>query len=82
MWRRTEPRVGPAWRERFVGHVADSGEGIPLENRQKIMDPFFTTKDEGTGLGLSIVHRIVEAHGGAISAANRPEGGARFELRI
>ncbi len=46
--------------------VIDNGRGIPVENREKIMQPFFTTKKvgEGTGLGLSIAHGIVEAHGG------------------
>ncbi|MDB5325710.1 MAG: two-component system sensor histidine kinase [Phycisphaerales bacterium] len=62
--------------------IEDDGPGIPADLLDRIFNPFFTTKDDGTGLGLSIVHRIVEAHGGAISATNRPQGGARFELRI
>jgi signal transduction histidine kinase len=62
--------------------IEDDGPGIPADLLDRIFNPFFTTKDDGTGLGLSIVHRIVEAHGGAISATNRPGGGARFELRI
>jgi two-component system sensor histidine kinase FlrB len=62
--------------------VEDDGPGIPAHVLDRIFNPFFTTKDEGTGLGLSIVHRIVEAHNGTITASNRQEGGARFEIRI
>jgi len=62
--------------------VEDNGPGIPAEILDRIFNPFFTTKDEGTGLGLSIVHRIVEAHGGVITAAQRGGGGARFEIRL
>lgn len=62
--------------------VADTGYGIPVEMIDRVFNPFFTTKDDGTGLGLSIVHRIIEAHGGSITAGNRPEGGAKFEVRI
>ncbi|MGN6507205.1 MAG: sensor histidine kinase [Tepidisphaeraceae bacterium] len=62
--------------------VEDNGPGIPAEILDRIFNPFFTTKDEGTGLGLSIVHRIVEAHGGVITATQRGGGGARFEIRL
>lgn len=64
--------------------VEDNGPGIVPEDLQRIFDPFFTTKEpgEGTGLGLSICARLVEGMGGRISAANRPEGGARFEIRL
>ena len=62
--------------------VADDGEGIPDDLRQRIFNPFFTTKDSGTGLGLAIVHRIAEAHGGGISAGSRADGGALMTLRI
>jgi signal transduction histidine kinase len=46
--------------------VADNGPGIPEEIKDKILQPFFTTKKgtEGTGLGLSITHDIIKAHGG------------------
>lgn len=60
--------------------VADDGPGIPAELRQRIFNPFFTTKDTGTGLGLSIVHRIAEAHGGRVEVGERPGGGATFTM--
>lgn len=61
--------------------VADSGPGVAAEVMDRIFNPFFTTKDEGTGLGLSIVHRIVEAHEGAVTVRNGEAGGAVFEMR-
>ncbi|MDP4161429.1 MAG: ATP-binding protein, partial [Bacillota bacterium] len=62
--------------EGFVGFaVSDEGPGISTDAMPFIYDPFFTTKDKGTGLGLSVVHRILDQHGGKISAANRSERG-------
>ncbi len=66
----------------FIITVDDEGHGIPTQVLDRVFNPFFTTKDTGTGLGLAIVHRIVEAHDGTIRVTNRPEGGARFEIRI
>lgn len=60
--------------------VCDEGGGVPPQILDKIFDPFFTTKAKGTGLGLSIAHRLVEAHGGRLSVANRAEGGAEFSV--
>ncbi len=62
--------------------VEDDGVGIPEQMRERIYDPFFTTKPvgEGTGLGLAISHEIVRAHGGAIAASSRPGGGTCFEV--
>jgi len=62
--------------------IADTGCGIAPEHQSLIFDPFFTTKDpgKGTGLGLSNAHRIVELHGGEISAASEPEKGATFTI--
>ncbi len=66
--------------------VEDSGPGIPLQARERIFNPFFTTREEGTGLGLAIVHRIIDAHGGmtAVTHARRVGAttGARLELSL
>jgi signal transduction histidine kinase len=62
--------------------VADTGHGVPDSLGARIFTPFVTTKETGLGLGLSICKRIAEAHGGEITAANRPEGGAVFTLRL
>ncbi len=62
--------------------IADTGSGLTEEAVSRAFEPFFTTKCGGTGLGLAIVYRIVEVHGGRLTAANRPEGGAVFTLQI
>ena len=72
--RRTEPGV-----EIFV---ADTGPGIPAEVAGRIFEQFFTTKPQGTGLGLSIARQIIEEHGGELSWANRPGGGAIFTFTL
>lgn len=60
----------------------DSGSGFSPETLNQILDPFFTTKEGGTGLGLPIVNNIVTNHGGKLSFANAPEGGALVTLRL
>ncbi len=65
---------------RGVLTVGDEGPGIPAELRERIFDPYFTTKSEGTGLGLAIAKKIVLQHGGEIEVGERPGGGAQFTL--
>lgn len=65
--------------------ISDSGPGIPQNLLDRIFDKFYRlpgTATGGTGLGLSISRGLVEAHGGTLIAENRPEGGARFRLRL
>ncbi len=63
---------------------ADTGAGIPEDVIRKVFDPFFTTREVGcgTGLGLSAAHGIMAAHGGRITAANRPGGGAMVAIEF
>ena len=64
-------------------NVIDSGQGIQTELRERIWEPFFTTKQRGTGLGLAIVRKRMEEAGGTAKLAAAHEGeGARFELRV
>jgi signal transduction histidine kinase len=60
----------------------DNGPGVSLENKTKIFDAFFTTRDHGTGLGLAVVRRIIEGHGGVIIESGRPGEGAEFEIYV
>jgi signal transduction histidine kinase len=62
--------------------IADTGDGIPEELRDRIFAPFATTKPTGTGLGLSVVARIVQEHRGTIAATTRTRGGASFVLTL
>jgi signal transduction histidine kinase len=54
--------------------------GFREEMRERLFDPFFSTKSEGLGMGLAIVRSIIEAHSGTITAENVDDGGARFEF--
>jgi nitrogen fixation/metabolism regulation signal transduction histidine kinase len=69
-------------RTRALLTVGDDGPGIDAELRERIFDPYFTTKQEGTGLGLAIVKKIVLQHGGDIEAGARPGGGATFVISL
>lgn len=62
--------------------IRDSGPGIPEAHLPKIFIPFFTTKPKGHGIGLALAHRIVTEHGGTLTAANNPTGGAVFTIKL
>jgi len=62
--------------------VRDTGTGIAATEIESIFDSFISSKPEGLGLGLSICRSIIERHGGKISAANNPGGGATFSIRL
>jgi len=62
--------------------VEDTGVGIDPAARDKIFDPYFTTKEKGSGLGLTIVRRVVRDHGGEIKVKSEVNKGARFEISI
>jgi signal transduction histidine kinase len=60
--------------------IADHGPGIPDDLRQRVFEPYFTTKPDGTGLGLALVRQTVEAHNGTITVSDTPGGGATFSI--
>ncbi len=65
-----------------VIRVSDNGPGIPKSIREKVLQPFFTTKEEGTGLGLSIAVRIVEEHNGRLDIESNQDGGATVIISL
>ncbi|TAN64131.1 MAG: HAMP domain-containing protein, partial [Magnetospirillum sp.] len=66
--------------ERLVVEVADNGKGLPKENRERLTEPYVTTRVKGTGLGLAIVKKIMEDHGGDLYLEDALEGGAKVGL--
>jgi signal transduction histidine kinase len=83
------PRGGTLWVEvesdasqSLRIRVRDQGVGISEENREKIFEPYFSTKEAGVGLGLAITRRIVQEHEGEIEVASLAEGGTEFRVRL
>ncbi len=64
--------------------VEDTGPGVTRRVRERMFDPFFSTKatGSGTGLGLSITYAIIADHGGEIRCEDPPDGGARFVVEL
>ena len=60
--------------------VEDNGKGLPAHGRERLTEPYVTTRAKGTGLGLAIVKKIMEDHSGELVLSDRAGGGARVEL--
>jgi PAS domain S-box-containing protein len=67
---------------RIVIRVFDSGPGVPPSLREKIFDPFYTTRKEGYGIGLSFSKQVIVAHGGTLMVDTSPWGGAEFRIEL
>lgn len=65
-----------------VIRVTDTGPGIDPETASHLFEPFWSSKPHGTGLGLAISYRIIEAHGGVITAESPASGGSRFSIML
>lgn len=76
IWVRAIPQRG------YLVQVEDDGPGIQPDVRERIFEPYVTTKDDGTGLGLAIVKKIVMDHEGSIVVAIGAAGGALFSIRL
>ncbi len=74
---RVEAKEGPG-RGGWSITVEDNGEGIPREVREKIFEPFYTSKPAGTGLGLWVVGQLLALHGGRIEVGSEPGRGTRM----
>jgi two-component system nitrogen regulation sensor histidine kinase NtrY len=77
----TRPPSG-RWPHHVSILVSDTGPGIPPEIRDRIFEPYFTTRITGTGLGLALVDRIVTQNGGSIEVDSEPGRGSTFTLRL
>jgi len=71
-------RVGAA--PQVTVSVEDNGKGLPQRGRERLTEPYVTTRTRGTGLGLAIVKKIMEDHHGELVLADREQGGARVQL--
>src|SRR5690606_20152133 len=68
--------------KRVIIEVEDTGQGMDESTRQRVFEPFFSTKRGGNGMGLAAVYGAVESHGGRISVRSRPLEGATFRIEL
>ncbi len=68
--------------DRILVTVSDAGPGVPSAMKDRIFDPFYSTKNSGTGIGLSIAHRIITDHRGSLTLGNSKWGGAEFVIEM
>lgn len=68
--------------DKVVISVEDNGPGVPRDEKEKIFEPFYTTKEHSTGIGLSLCHRIITDHRGTLAVASSGLGGAKFLISL
>ncbi len=74
--------AGPSDEDRYAILIGDTGPGIPEEDREKVFEPYYTTKLSGLGLGLDLTRKIVKAHGGEIVIDSEPGKGTRIRILL
>lgn len=79
---RIELRAAQEMGGRVVIALIDNGPGIPVDQREKVFVPFFTTKRQGSGVGLSLVRQITAVHNGSVAISDTPGGGATVTMRF
>ena len=79
---RTKALRGSGSEKALSVSIEDTGDGIPVENREQVFVPFFTTKAHGTGIGLPLAKKFVETNGGTISIADGSNGGTRIDVKF
>ncbi|MCY7361653.1 MAG: ATP-binding protein, partial [Ignavibacteria bacterium] len=66
----------------MIINIIDTGEGIPEENMDKILEPFFTTKDEGVGLGMGLAYQTIKLQGGRFKIESKEGIGTKVEIKL
>ncbi len=77
-----DPALTPGMERTVELRFADTGPGIPEEDRKRIFDPFFSTRDGSSGLGLAIVHNIIDLHRGSVDVERGERGGSVFTVLL